>query len=68
MEDVDMSPGNTPVERLVRIETKLDAFLRTQNDHEIRIRTVEGWRSRIIGMAAAVSLLIAFLKDRLFHS
>jgi hypothetical protein len=46
-----------------RIETKLDAALVKLQDHEDRIRKVEGWRSYVIGVAAGVGLIFAFVKD-----
>jgi len=45
--------GESDRDRLVRIETKLDAYLPVQQDHELRIRALEKARWIIAGVAAA---------------
>lgn len=45
-----MDDSMTTVERLVRIETKLDAWLLRSDDHESRLRKLE--RALWIGMGA----------------
>ena len=48
----------TLIERLVKIETKLDMFLASQEahhaDHESRLRRLERWKLLSMGAAAAV--------------
>lgn len=46
------SDGGTVVERLARIETKLDVQLTTQADHETRLRRLE----RALWIAAGFSM------------
>lgn len=41
------------VERLARIETKLDMLLTRLTDHETRLRALEAWRWLQVGAAAA---------------
>lgn len=43
-------------ERLVRIETKLDAHLKTAEDHETRLRSVERKQWGIAGLIAFASM------------
>ena len=45
------------VERLARIETKLDAALATDADHEKRLRAVEKKQWWLSGVAAVVGFL-----------
>lgn len=45
-------PDDSDRDRLVRVETKLDILLERREDHETRLRVVEGWRMRVIGWAA----------------
>lgn len=50
-------------ERLMRIETKLDAFIETQNEHT---RKIESLQTRINwghGVLAAVLFILTFLGD-----
>jgi hypothetical protein len=49
------------LDRLARIETKIDAFKDGHNDQETRIRKLEGWRAYTIGVAAALSAGISYL-------
>ena len=56
-------------ERLVRIETKLDAYLSQAKDQEDRIRVLEAWRSYTLGVAAILSLVSGKLASMLLgHS
>jgi hypothetical protein len=49
------------LQRLVRIETKLDGILREGRDHETRLRSVEKWRWLIVGGGAVVIFLVQFV-------
>lgn len=53
-------------ERLARIETKVDALLAQRGDHEIRLRTLEGWRHKVLGLAAASGAAAGFLAEKLW--
>lgn len=44
------------LQRLARIETKLDQSLATGVDHEKRIREVEHWKARVVGIYLAASV------------
>jgi hypothetical protein len=50
-------------ERLVRIETKLDST----SDHEGRIRILEGSKSRLLGMGAAIAGFTGIVGSQLFE-
>lgn len=60
---MDSGPGSE-LERLVRIETKLDAALADQTDHETRLRALERWKYAIPAslLSAAGAILVAVLK------
>lgn len=45
------------IDRLARIETKLDAVSRTLPDHEKRIRANEHSRFRILSIASAIAFV-----------
>lgn len=47
------------VDRLARIETKLDAALKTKDDHETRLRSVERKQWLYAGGVAAVSAYLS---------
>lgn len=51
--------NNTVEERLARIETKIDALLGKDDDHETRIRVLEQWKARLTGIAFAVSAVVS---------
>ena len=46
------------LERLVRIETKLDSVVDGRADHESRLRHLEQWMWRAAGAAAVVGGLV----------
>lgn len=49
-------------ERLARIETKLDTLLEDHRETKLRIKDLEGWQGKLIGIASIVgSLLTAFV-------
>lgn len=52
----------TIVERLTRIETKLEMYM--SNDHEGRIRALENFRWYILGAALVAAPVISFFIDR----
>ena len=45
------------IDRLARIETKMDRVLTVIEDHERRINALEGLRDKIIGIAALAGAL-----------
>lgn len=45
------------IDRLARIETKLDVYLKQATDHEGRIRILEQAKWRLFGFASALGLL-----------
>ena len=45
--------------RLARIETKLDAILLRDDDHELRLRALEQWKWRFTGIATGVSCVVS---------
>lgn len=56
---------NEDVERLVRLETKLDVVLDNQSTfrslfekHDERIKTLENYRSHLIGISAAIGATV----------
>jgi len=53
------------LERLARIETKLDDTMGVRADHETRIRSLEVWRYLTTGGATAVGALFGFLVSHL---
>jgi len=65
---------NEDIERLVRLETKLDVVLENQNffrasfdKHDERIKQLENGRSHTIGYAAAVGTAIGLFLDNMKH-
>lgn len=50
---------------LARIEEKLDAALKKGDDHENRIRKLEGWRAHALGIVVGITFIFAFIKDAL---
>lgn len=44
-----MTHDTTVVERLARIETKVDSLLTRDDDHEVRIRRLERWGLLLAG-------------------
>lgn len=52
------------MERLVRIETKIDAMLDKNEDHEDRIRTLEASRWKIAGGLLVAAPIITALANR----
>lgn len=65
---------NEDVERLVRLETKLDVVLDNQaffrasfEKHDERIKHLENTRSHFIGFAAAVGAVVGFLINTVKH-
>lgn len=61
---VHTQPPITVAERLVRIETKIDALLHSGADQETRIRKLEGRVTALFGggsfLAACVAVLASF--------
>ncbi len=66
------------IDRLARIETSAalnaaassTALLKLtadHADHELRIRTVEGKQSRVLGISAAFAILSGFVTDIMYH-
>jgi hypothetical protein len=56
---------NEDIERLVRLETKLDVVLDNQSTfrslfekHDERIKTLEHYRSHLIGISAAIGAIV----------
>lgn len=56
---------NEDIERLVRLETKLDVVLDNQSTfrslfekHDERIKTLENYRSHLIGVSAAIGAIV----------
>ena len=50
------------LQRLARIETKLDNTLTGHTDHEERLRTIEAWRHKAMGvylLASAAAAIVA---------
>lgn len=65
---------NEDIERLVRLETKLDVVLDNQasfrssfEKHDERIKHLENTRSHLIGFAAAIGAVVGFLINTLKH-
>jgi hypothetical protein len=65
---------NEDIERLVRLETKLDVVLENQHffrasfdKHDERIKQLENGRSHTIGYAAAVGTAIGLFLDNMKH-
>lgn len=58
----------TDMERLARIETKLDMFLKPAqerlNEHDDRIGSLENWRAWSRGGLAVIGLAISLLVSR----
>jgi hypothetical protein len=59
---------NEDIERLVRLETKLDVVLDNQSTfrslfekHDERIKTLENYRSHLVGISAAVGAIVTAL-------
>lgn len=46
------------VKELIR---RFDGFIQTQTDHEKRIQQLEGWRWKLIGMAAGAGAAATFI-------
>lgn len=65
-----MAPEREVLDRLVRIETKLDGALLAESDHELRLRVLEArrWPLAVIGgicgvvgaVCAAVAMVMQF--------
>lgn len=53
------------IERLVRIETKLDMMVPTNADHEARIRSLEKYKWLLVGAAGALGGGVSTLLDLL---
>lgn len=56
---------NEDIERLVRLETKLDVVLDNQSTfrslfekHDERIKTLENYRSHLVGISAAIGAIV----------
>lgn len=65
---------NEDVERLVRLETKLDVVLENQNyfrasfeKHDERIKNLENSRSHTLGYAAAIGAALGLFLDNIKH-
>jgi hypothetical protein len=65
---------NGDVERLVRLETKLDVVLENQQNfrtsfekHDERIKNLENGRSHSIGYAAAIGTTVGLFLDNMKH-
>lgn len=59
---------NEDIERLVRLETKLDVVLDNQSTfrslfekHDERIKILENYRSHLVGISAAVGAIVTAL-------
>jgi hypothetical protein len=52
---------DTPNERLVRIETKLDMVLSSDSDKEARIRALEKRLAYVLGACAVVSAVVPII-------
>jgi hypothetical protein len=50
------------IERLTRIETKVDALVYDGSDIETRVRTLERWRWILAGGGGVISALLAWVK------
>ncbi|MCQ4158754.1 hypothetical protein NON00_02280 [Roseomonas sp. GC11] len=48
-------------ERLARIEAKIDMILATGQDHEARLRTMEGDRAKLMGAAGVLGAIASYL-------
>jgi nitrogen fixation/metabolism regulation signal transduction histidine kinase len=46
---------------LIRVETKVDAFINAQSDHELRLRVLEASREKLEGNFQGVKVIVAFL-------
>ena len=53
------------LQRLARIETKLANELAGHTDHEGRLRSIEGWKHRVMGYSLAVSAVAAVVVTKL---
>ncbi len=47
------------IERLVRIEEKVDTLLDARKDQETRLRSLERWRAGVVGAGAVLSAVFA---------
>lgn len=45
---------------LIRVETKVDAFIKAQTDHELRIRVLEASREQLEGSFQTIKGVVAF--------
>lgn len=59
------------IERLTRMEEKFDAFLdratdanARADDHETRIRSLEGRSARLLGIGSVLAIIAGFAGDR----
>lgn len=52
---------NTDHDLLIRLEAKVDAFIKSQNDHEARLRIIESEREQLIGSIRALRWISGFL-------
>jgi len=60
------------IERLTRMEEKFDAFLdratdqnARSDDHEARIRSLEGGSARLLGIGSALALVVGIAGERI---
>lgn len=59
--DVQMETSPNVIDRLARIEVKLDTVLKVHQDHEARLRAVERWKYAlpVAGFTAASSVVLS---------
>lgn len=59
------------IDRLARIETRLEALVTPSEDHEMRIRAIETKQSRLTGAMGLLSFiwtgLVFYIIPRLYH-
>ena len=47
---------------LIRIDEKLELFIKDKKDHELRLRRIEQWGAIAIGMSYALQFYFNYLK------
>lgn len=58
---------DSTIDRLARIETKLDTLLEDHKETKTRLRQLEGWQGKLIGLASIVGSLLTAAVMKIFN-
>lgn len=55
------------IDRLARIETKLDLFLDSYKETKAKVDSLNGWQGKLIGVAAIIGALLTSVVHKIFN-